>query len=104
MHVPHDVPSAHRFEVAERLAWNEGPGREPGEGVVVELLPPTHADRQPRYRLHVFEKGSDTKADIVLPEGVLFSVPRWEHQMPREEPLRYHGGQTPPWNEAILGD
>jgi hypothetical protein len=91
----------HRHVLGDRLAWTDGPGRSAGEGVVAELLGPTAADGQPRYRLRVFAGGRQSETDLVLPEGVVFAVSRWEHEMPREERLRHHSGQTLPWNEPI---
>jgi hypothetical protein len=94
-------PRSHRHGLGDRLAWTDGPGRSAGEGVVAELLDPTAADRQPRYRLRTFVEGRQSETDLVLPEGVVFAVPRWEHEMPRDERLRHHRGQTLPWNEPI---
>lgn len=91
----------HVHAPADRLAWLDGPGREAGEGVVVELLPATKADGQPRYRLAVFRDGKQSDERIVLPQGVVYAVPRWEKDMDREERLRHHGGSTLPWNEPI---
>ena len=96
-----DPARTHCHGLGDRLAWTEGPGRLAGEGVVAELLGPTAADRQPRYRLRVFLEGRPSQTDLVLPEGVVFPVPRWEQQMSREERLRHHHGQTLPWNEPI---
>lgn len=94
----------HEHAPGDRLAWSDGPGRESGEGVVVELLPPTKADRQPRYRLAVFRDGKHSDERIVLPQGVVYAVPRWEKDMDREERLRHHSGSTLPWNEPIPGE
>lgn len=91
----------HRFAVADRVAWSDGPQRVEGEGVVVELLPPTPEDGQPRYRIAAFVDGSQTGAEIVLVDGVVYAVPGWAAKMPREERLRLHQGRTPPWNEEI---
>lgn len=98
------IPHRHKHQPGDRLAWTDGPGREAGEGVVAELLPATGADRQPRYRLRVFRGSRQSEEEIVLPEGVVFAVPRWEGQMGREERLRHHGAQTLPWNEPIPGE
>lgn len=100
---PADSTREHRHEPGDRLAWTDGPGREAGEGVVAELLPATRTDRQPRYRLRVFCGSRQSEEEIVLPEGVVFVVPRWDGQMEREERLRHHGAQTLPWNEPIPG-
>lgn len=96
--------SKHEHGPGDRLAWTDGPGREAGEGVVIERLPPTKADRQPRYRIRVFRGGEQSGDEITLPQGVVFRVPRWERHMDREERLRHHGGQTLPWNEPIPGE
>ncbi|HEX6037269.1 hypothetical protein [Longimicrobium sp.] len=87
-----------------RVAWSDGPGREAGEGVVIELLDPTRADGQLRYRIAVFLDGKQTAEEIVLPHGVVYPVPRWRVHMDREERLRYHRGSTLPWNEPIPGE
>jgi hypothetical protein len=94
---------AHRFAVTDRVAWSDGPQRVEGEGVVVELLPPTPEDGQPRYRIVVFVDGRQTAAEIELVDGVVYAVPGWAAKMPREERLRLHQGRTPPWNEEIRG-
>lgn len=97
-------PQPHQHEVGDRVAWTDGPSREAGEGVVAERLPPTEADRQPRYGIAVFVDGRPTEERIVLPEGVVFAVPRWEGQMGREERLGHHRGRTLPWNEQVPGE
>lgn len=91
----------HEHGPGDRLAWPEGPDREAGEGVVVELLPATAADRRPRYRVRVFHDGLQTDEEIVLPEGLVTRVPRWEVHMERDERKRYHGGQAAGWTEPI---
>jgi hypothetical protein len=91
----------HEHGRGDRLAWAEGPGREAGEGVVVELVPATAADRQPRYRLRVFRDGAQTEDEMVLPQGILTRVPRWEPSMSRDERRRFHGGRAAGWNEEI---
>lgn len=90
-----------RFGLWQRVAWSDGPNRTEGEGVVVELVPRTPQDGQPRYRVRIFVDGSQTEAEIVLVDGVLYGVPRWSVEMSREERLRYHRGITPPWNEEL---
>lgn len=94
----------HSYAIGERLAWSDGPDRDAGEGVVIELVPPTQADRQPRYRLAVFHEGKQTDPQIVLAEGLVYLVPRWAVHMDREERLRHHRGSTLPWNEPIPGE
>lgn len=94
----------HEYGVADRLAWPEGPGRDAGEGVVEELLPPTAADRRPRYRLRVFRDGLQSDDEIVLPDGLVTRVPGWERNMERDERLRFHGGQAAGWTEPIPGE
>lgn len=96
-----EMGPSHRHQPGDRLAWTEGPGREAGEGVVSELLAPVPADGQPRYRLRVFQGGRQSEEEIILPEGVVFAVPRWEGEMEREERLRHHSGQTLLWDEVI---
>lgn len=98
---PLGEPGQHKFGVGERVAWSAGPHREEGEGVVGTLLPPTPGDGQPRYRIRVFVDGRQSEEEVELVQGVLYEVPRWALQMPREERLRFHGGVTPPWNEEI---
>ena len=91
----------HEHGPGDRLAWPEGPDREEGEGIVAELLPPTPADRQPRYLLRVFRDGEQTEEEITLPEGILTRVPRWQLHMTLDERRRYHGGRAAGWNEEI---
>jgi hypothetical protein len=100
----HPAATAHLHGHGDRLAWTEAADRSAGEGVVVALLPPTRADRQPRYRLCVFRDGKQSPEEIVLPEGVVFPVPRWASEMEREERLHHHSGGTLPWNEQIPGE
>jgi hypothetical protein len=94
-------PRVHRFGPGERVAWSAGPRRQPGEGVVAALLPPTVADGQPRYRVHEFVDGRPGETEIDMVQGVLYDVPRWAVEMPREERLQFHQGVTPPWDEEI---
>ena len=61
----------------------------------------TLPDGQPRYRIRVFMNGRQSEQETDLVDGVLYEVPRWAEQMPREERLRYHQGRTPPWHEEI---
>jgi hypothetical protein len=72
--------------------------------MVIELLRPPKADGQPRYRLAVFRDGKQSDELLVLPQGVVYAVPRWEKEMGREERLRHHRGSTLPWNEPIPGE
>lgn len=89
------------FGVTDRVAWTDGPNRTEGEGVVAKLLPPTPEDGQAQYRIRIFVHGRQTDDEIELVDGVLYSIPCWTVQMPREERLRFHQGMTPPWNEEI---
>ncbi len=93
---------SHQHARGDRLAWPRGPQRPAGEGVVSELLPPTRTDRQPRYRIRVFIGSRPSADEIILPEGVVFRVPRWEAQMERDERLGFHrDGLALGWNEEI---
>jgi hypothetical protein len=103
-HVEKRDPSSHAYALGDRLAWSDGPGREAGEGVVIGLMPPSDTDSQPRYHLGVFRDGQQSDRRIVLPEGVVYPVPRWAVHMDREERLRHHRGSSLPWNELIPGE
>lgn len=92
----------HQHARGDRLAWPQGLRRAAGEGVVAELLPPTRTDTQPRYRIRVYIGTTPSADEIILPEGVVFRVPRWEAQMGRDERLDHHrGGLALGWNEEI---
>ena len=99
-----DTEPQHEHGPGDRLAWPEGPGREAGEGVVEKLLPPTAADRRPRYQLRVFRDGAQTDEVIVLPDGLVTRVPGWRNSMDPEERRRFHGGTAAGWAEPIPGE